>query len=165
MKRIIGNIVLYVLSLIAVIILGFAYIKVFRISLVAIAVLLAFLAVYAFFITFGWKSKLKLDAYEQKLIHFGLSAEDERKILFYSVAVLSPMWFCIFLISCIPLFTNGVWMVTVFPFIFLSCLPASTVLEEYYGLTRKKLPFVLLFVLFAAICCLLGIVVSNLIFG
>ena len=42
MKRIIGNIVLYVLSLIAVIILGFAYIKVFRISLVAIAVLLAF---------------------------------------------------------------------------------------------------------------------------
>ena len=165
MKRIVGNVLLYVLSLIAAIIFGFLYIKVFKFSLVVIAAFFVFLAVYASFIAFGWKSMQKLNAYEQRLIHFGLNKEDESKVLFYSLSALSPMWLCIFLVSCIPLFTNGVWMVTIFPCIFLSCMPAATVLEEYYGLTRKKLPFVLLSVLFAVICCLLGIAVSNLVFN
>lgn len=165
MKRAVGNVLIYILSLIAAIIFGFLYIKVFKFSLVVIAAFFVFLAVYASFIAFGWKSMQKLNAYEQRLIHFGLNKEDERKVLFYSLSALSPMWLCIFLVSCIPLFTNGVWMVTIFPCIFLSCMPAATVLEEYYGLTRKKLPFVLLFVLFAVICCLLGIAVSNLVFN
>jgi hypothetical protein len=165
MKHAVGNILIYILSLTAAIIFGFVYINVFEISIVAIAVLLAFLAVYAFFIAFGWKSMRKLNAYEQKLVHFGLNKGDERKILFYSLSTLSPMWLCIFLVSCIPLFTNGVWIITIFPCMFLSCVPAATVLEEFYGLTHKKLPFVLLFLLFAVICCLLGVVVSDLIFG
>ena len=44
----------------------------------------------------------------------------------------------------------------------MNCLPASSVLEEYHGLTHSKLPFVAYFLLLTIACCLLGVILSNL---
>ena len=104
----------------------------------------------------------KLKKYEQKLIYFELNKKDKLNILFYSLTTLSPLFFCVFLVSLVPLYTYEVWLITVFPCIILNCLPASSTMEEYYGLTHKKYPFVILFLLITIICCLLGIIASHL---
>ncbi len=142
----------------------FIYIGVFKISVGTICILLVFFALYGCFFGFSWKSMEKLKKYEQKLIHIGLNKEDDRKILLFSLTALSPMLFCVFLVSCVPLFSYEVWFITVFPCICLNCLPVSSVLEEYHGLTRKKLPFLLSFLFLTAICCFTGVVTTHLFF-
>ena len=106
----------------------------------------------------------ELKKYEQKSIHFGLENKDYNKILYFSLTTLFPTYFCAFLVSLVPLYTYEVWFITVFPCIFLNILPASSGLEEYFGLTRKKLPFLLFFSLLIVICCSLGIIISHIFF-
>lgn len=158
MKRVISNIILFVLSITFFCLI---YICVFEISIVAIGVAFVFLILYVFFFDAGQKSMAKLKKYAQKSIHFRLTNKDRHNILCLSLTTLCPIWFCIFLVSLIPFYTYEVWFITVFPAIVLNCLPASCILDEYYELTRKKLPFLIAFVLVTLICCLLGIAASH----
>lgn len=158
MKSIIRNIIFFVFS---ITFFCFLYIGVFKISVDVICILFVFFALYGCILGFSWKSMKQLKKFEQKLIHFGLNKDDNQKILLFSLTTLSPMLFCVLLVSCVPLFTYEVWFITVLPCIILNCLPASSVLEEYYGLTRKKLPFILSFLFLTAICCLSGVFVAG----
>ena len=67
----------------------------------------------------SWKSMEKLKEYEQKLIHFGLDHKDYNRILYFSLTTLLPTYFCVFLVSLVPLYTYEVWFITVFPCILL----------------------------------------------
>jgi hypothetical protein len=153
MKRIIGNIALFVITLGLFCVL---YIKVFRVSVSVFGILLAFFVVYGFCMALGEKSIRELKKYEQQLIHFGLNAGDEKKVLLYSLTALSPAYFCILLVSVIPLYIYEVWLITVLPCILLNCLPASSVLDEYYCLTHQKRPFLLSFISITVVLCLVG---------
>ncbi len=160
MKRVVINILLFAVS---ITFLCLVYIGLFKISVAAICVLLAFFALYALCMGLSWKSMKELKKYEQKLIHFGLNKRDFSKILWFSMSTLLPSFFCVALVSFVPLFTYEVWFITVFPCILLNCLPASSVLEEYYGLTRKKLPFLALFITFTIVFCVVGVIATSII--
>lgn len=107
------------------------------------------------------KSKYELKKYEIKLINSGLTKKDDSKVLFFSLTSLSPTYFCITLVSMIPMYTHEVWFITVFPCILLNYLPASIVLDEYYCLVHKKLPFLITLLLLTVIFCFIGITVSG----
>ena len=159
MKRIIGQIILFVLS---ITFFSCIYIGVFKMSVAAFCILLAILALYAVCMGVGEKGMRELNKYEQKLIHFGLDEKDERRILLFSLLTLFPAYFCMILVSAVPLYSYTVWLITVFPCILLNCLPMSSVLEEYHGLTRKKAPFLVCCVLITAVLCLVGVLGSHL---
>lgn len=111
--------------------------------------------------SFSWKSMEKLKKYKQKLIHFGLTSKDDIKVLLFSLTTLSPMFFCVVLVSSIPIYTYEVWLITVFPCVLLNCFPAISVLDEYYGLTHKKLPFLISFLALTIVFCLVGGIISS----
>ena len=161
MKRTISNIILFALS---ITLFSCVYIGMFKISVIAVCALLFFFFAYGACMGVAWKSAKELKKFEQKLIHFGLDNKDSAKILRFSLITLLPTYFCIFLVSLVPLYTYEIWFISVFPCILLNSLPASSVLEEYCGLTRKKLPFLLFFVLLVIVCCGSGILVSRMLF-
>lgn len=158
MKRIISSIILFILS---ITFLACIYVSVFNVSVTAICILVLFFAIYGFCMDSSWKSMKKLKEYENKLIHFELTSKDDARILLFSLKTLFPTYFCVFLVSLIPLYRYEVWFITVFPCIFINCLPAISVLDEYYGLTHKKLPFITLFFIIIAIFSLVGIIISS----
>ena len=159
MKRMIGNILLFLLS---ITIFSCIYIGMFKMSLTVVCILLVIFALYGACMGVGWKSMEELKKYERKAVHFGLTHKDDSKILLFSLTTLCPSYFCVILVSLVPLYTHEVWFITVFPCILLNCLPASSVLEEYSGLTHSKLRFVSYFLLLTIACCLLGVIVSGL---
>lgn len=159
MKHKIGQIALFVLSFT---LFACIYIGVFKISVTVFLILLAVLALYSGCMGIGEKSIQELRKYEQKLIHIGLNEKDYSKILLFSLTTLSPTYFCVILVSLVPLYTYEVWLITVFPCILLNCLPMSSVLEEYYSLTRRKAPFLVCSILITASLCLMGVVMSHL---
>lgn len=159
MKRMIGNILLFILS---ITIFCCIYIGLFKMSLVVVGLLLVIFALYGTCMGAGWKSMVQLKKYERKAIHFGLTRKDESKILLYSLTTLCPSYFCVILVSLIPLYTYEIWFITVFPCIILNCLPASSVLEEYRSLTHSTYPFVAVFMSLTVAFCLLGTFVSGL---
>jgi hypothetical protein len=159
MKRIIGQIALFVLSFT---LFACIYIGVFKISVTAFLILLAIMALYSVCMGIGEKSMQELKKYEQKQIHFGLNEKDHPKILLFSLFTLFPAFFCVVLVTLVPLYTYEVWLITVFPCILLNCLPMSSVLEEYHGLTRRKIPFLVCSILITALLCFIGIIVSHL---
>ena len=161
MKNIIRDVILYILS----ITLFFAvYVCIFKISIITLYIFLILFCVYGICMNISWKSTRELKKYEQKLVKCGLDNKDYNKILYISLATLLSTYFCIFSVSLIPLYTYEIWFITVFPCILLNILPASSVLEEYFELTRKRLPFLLFFILIIIICCSLGIFISHLFF-
>ena len=159
MKRMIGNILLFILS---ITVFCCIYVGLFKMSPAMVGLLLVIFALYGACMGAGWKSMEQLKKFERKAVHFGLTRKDESKILLYSLATLCPSYFCVILVSLIPLYTHEIWFITVFPCIMLNCLPASSVLEEYYGLTHSKLSFVVYFLLLTVACCLLGVIGSSL---
>ena len=138
------------------------YIGVLKASPKSLGILWIIFILYGICMGIGWKSMDKIRSYEQRAVHFGLTEKDYPKILLYSLTSLSSTYLCVTLVSLIPLTTYHVWFITVFPCIFFNCLPAITVLGEYYGLTHKKLPFVLWFAILVTICCFCGILISHL---
>lgn len=137
------------------------YIGIFNASASTLGILWIFFILYGLCMGFGWKSMDKIKMYEQRAVHFGLTQKDYPKILLFSLTSLVPAYLCVVLLSMIPLYRYEVWFMTVFPCVFFNCLPASTMLGEYYGLTRKKLPFILWFVFILAACCVTGAVLSS----
>ena len=133
-------------------------------SAATLGILFVIFALYAFCMGFGWKSMEKIKKLEKKAIHFGLTDKDDFKILFFSLATLSPTYFCVIIVSLVPLYTYEIWFITVFPCILLNCLPANSVLEEYCCLTHRTIPFVALFALLTVIFCGLGAMKSGLFF-
>lgn len=160
MKHIIGNIARFILS---ITLFTCIYLDVFKGSVITVCILLIFFALYGLCMGWGWKSIGKLKEYENKLIHFELTRKDAVIILLFALTTLSPIYFCVFIVSLIPLYTYEVWLITVFPCVVLNCLPASSVLEEYYGLTHKKAPFLMSFLILTIIFCLMGVITSSLV--
>lgn len=158
MKRTVSNIILFILS---ITLLACIYVSVFKISVTAICVLLLFFAIYGFCMDSSRKGMEKLKEYENKLIQFRLTPKDDVRILLSALKTLFPSYFCVFIVSLIPLYTYEVWLITVFPCILINCLPASSVLDEYYVLTHKKLPFITLFLILVVISSLMGIIISS----
>ena len=105
----------------------------------------------------------KLKKYEKKQVRVGLVEEDYLKILLFCLTSLMPTYFCVFLVSLVPLFTYSIWFITVFPAILLNCLPVSSILDEYYCLTHRKAPLLIIFISLTLACCLVGVVTINLI--
>ena len=159
MKRFISNIVLFIFSIALV---SYVYMGIFKMSGITVCILFVFFCTYGVCMGASWKSMEELKKYEQKLIHLGLDNKDCNKILCFSLTTLLPTYFCVFLLSLIPLYTYEVWFITIFPCIFLNILPANSVWEECFELTNKKAPFLLLFLLIVIICGGLGIIISNL---
>ena len=159
MKRVIGNLILFILSMT---LFCCIYMGLFKVSVATILILLAFFALYACCMGLGWKSLEELKKYEKKQVRVGLDESDYPKILLYCLTSLMPTYFCVFLVSLVPVFTYSVWLITVLPAIFLNCLPLSSILEEYYCLTHKRTPFLAIFILLTVICCLIGVVLINL---
>ena len=125
MKRLISNILLFLLS---VTLFCCIYIGLFKISVAVVCILLLIFALYGVCMGAGWKSMAELQKYERKAVHSGLTDEDNSKILLFSLTTLCPTYFCVILVSLVPLYTHEIWFITVFPCIFLNCLPASSVL-------------------------------------
>ena len=162
MKRMIGYLLLCTLF---IFVFCLIYVHLFQISLAFIIGFSLFLCLYASLLGVCWKSMERLYHYEQKAVHFGLQPKDENKILFFSLTTLAPMFLCDCLVSLIPLYTYEVWFITVFPWVTITCFPAISVMEEYRGLTHKRLPFFSLFALLSLVCCLLGTTASHLLFS
>ena len=160
-KRSIVNLLLFLLS---VFFFGYIYVGLFNISVTTFCILLIILAFYGGCMSLGWKSTAEIKKFEKKAIHIGLTNKDNSKILFFSLTSLSPTYFCVVLVSLVPLYTYEIWFITVFPCILLNCLPASSVLEEYRCLTHSKIPFIVLFTLITIIFCGLGVMISGLFF-
>ena len=160
MKRIISNILLFVVSLTF---FAYVFVRVFYISVLTVCILFLIFALYGFCMGLGWKSIENLKKYEQKLIHFGLTKKDDVGVLISSLTTLMPTYFCVALVSLIPIYTYEIWFMTVFPCIILNCLPASSILSEYYGLTHKRFPFLILFFVFTIVFCFVGVLVSSLV--
>lgn len=159
MKRLIGNILLFLLS---ITVFCCIYVGLFKMSMTVVVILLVIFALYGSCMGASWKSMEELKKYERKAVYFGLTRKDESKILLFSLTTLCPSYFCVVLVSLVPLYTHEIWFITVFPCILLNCLPAGSVLEEYHGLTHSKLPFVAYFLLLTIACCLLGVIGSGL---
>lgn len=159
MKRMIGNILLFILS---VTLFSCIYAGLFKISVTVLCILLVIFVLYGVCMGLGMKGMNELRKYERKAVHFGLTGKDYPKILLFSLTALCPTYFCVLLVSLVPLYTHEVWFITVFPCILLNCLPASSVLDEYHGLTHSKLPFVGSFLLLTVTCSFLGVLVSSL---
>lgn len=157
MKRIITYIVLFLLS---VGLLYILYIDLLKISLSTILILFVVLLFYGFCMAFGEKGIREIKKQEQKLIHFGLTSKDLSQTLRFALLALSPTYFLCFLVSLLPIRAHGLWLFTVFPCIYLSCVPATSVFEDYHALTHKKLPFVLGFFSVVTAACLGGTLIS-----
>ena len=158
MIRIILNVILFLIS---ITFFSYVYIYIFKVPLHVILIILLIFVVYGFIMGWGEKSIRELKKYEQKLIHFGLNKKDESKILLFSLTALSPTYLCVILVSSIPLYTYEVWFITAFPCIILNCIPASSVLDEYHGLVRKKFPFLIMLCSAILLCCLIGVIVAS----
>ena len=138
------------------------YIGVLKASPKALSILWIIFILYGLCMGIVWKSMDEIRNYEQRAVHFGLTEKDYPKILLFSLASLSSTYLCVTLVSLIPLTSYHVWFITVFPCIFFNCLPATTVLGEYHGLTHKRLPFIMWFVFLVTACCFFGILISHL---
>ena len=156
MKRIVTYILLFLLSISLLYIL---YIDFLKISLSTVLILLAILLLYGFCMAFGEKGIREIKKQEQKLIHFGLTPKDRSRTLHFALLALSPTYFLCFLVSLFPVHAHGIWFLTTFPCIYLSCIPAVSVFEVYHTLAHKKLPFFLGFFSVIAACCLGGTLV------
>jgi len=109
------------------------------------------------------ESMKQLKKYETIQTHTDLTKNRRFLILFLSLTTLSPTYFCVLLVSVIPLFTYEVWFVTVFPCLILISLPMISVLEEYHTLTKKKLPLIISFAVIIIFLTLVGVTSSHLI--
>ena len=159
MKRLISHVILFLVS---IAFFFFLYVDTLNVSVATLGILLIILVLYGLCAGLGWKSIQELKKYEKKLIHFGLNQKDYSNILLFSLAALAPTYFCVTLVSLVPLYTYEVWFITVFPCILLNCFPASSVLEEYCGLTHRKLPFLAWFCALTASFCLVGVMGASL---
>lgn len=162
MKRVIIELILFVLS---ITFFGIIYIGMFKISFNVFFIFSIIVVSYVFCMAVEDKSVRKLKKYEKKIIKFQLTKKECSNILLYSLTALTPTYFCVVLVSLIPMYTYEVWFITVFPCILLNCLPASVVLDEYHHLVHKKFPFLAIFILITILFCFIGIVVSCFIFG
>lgn len=160
-KSLLRDIILFTLI---VVLVSCIYIGVFKISIFAICILFIFFSIYLLCTCMALKSADELKKYEKKLIHIGLVKQDYLKILYYSLATLSPTYLCLFLVSLFPIYRYEVWLIFVFPCIVVSWIPASSILDEYNILTRKKIPFVLCFVACIVTFCVLGVVIGRIFF-
>ena len=158
MIRIILNVILFLIS---ITFFSYVYIYIFKVPLYVIFIILLIFVVYGFIMGLGRKSIRELKKYEQKLIHFGLNEKDEAKILLFSLTALSPTYLCVILVSSVPLYTYEAWFITAFPCIILNCIPASSILDEYYGLAGKRSPFLTLFCFAIFLCCIIGVIVAS----
>ncbi len=159
MKRLISNILVFAISLALFI---FIYVDRINIPVSLICVVGVIFFFYGLCMAWSWKSTEKIQAYEKRLIHFGLTEKDESRILLFSLIILTPMFFCDLLVSLIPLYTSALWFISVFPCIFFTFIIALGVLDEYYILTHKKAPFLVWFFVLTVAICLIGIIISSL---
>lgn len=161
MNRIIRNCILFILL---VTVFSCVYIGIFKLSLAMLFILLIIFLLYGIFTGIGEVSILKIKKYEQKAVHFGLTKKDDFPILLFSLTTLSPTYLCIVLASSLPIYVYEIWLITVFPCIIMNCLPACSVLEEYYGLTHRKLPFLFWFCILTVVFCFVGAIINFLLF-
>ncbi len=160
MKHILSNILLFALSLFLFI---FIYVDRINIPVSLICVVGVIFFFYGLCMAWSWKSTQKIQAYEKRLIHFGLTPKDETRVLLFSLTTLTPMFFCDLIVSLIPLYTSEIWFISVFPCIFFTFITALGVLDEYYILTHRKAPFLVWFIIITIVICLIGIITSSLI--
>ena len=120
-------------------------------------VLIVFLALYLGSMVVSDFAKKKLICFEkQNNVTF-------KRLFFFSILVLCPIYLFWFLISIIPIFSYEIWFVTGFPIILISGIPLY-VLSEYWKSTLKILFWWLQ--LFVYSCCfVLGQFFGNCFWG
>lgn len=138
------------------------YINLFKISALAVAIIFAFLLLYALCMGLAEESMKKIKTYDIMLSTVGLTEADRAKVLLYSLTTLAPTYFCIMVISLIPLFRYGAWFILVFP----PCLvmisgPAIAVSDVCKELTGKKLSFWALFCGIIAVLLITGATATS----
>ena len=98
----------------------------------------------------------------KKIYHGGeLTVGEKKKLFGYSLAVLCPMYYCILIVSAIPLFSYEVWYVTIFPILVITGMPFSAVLDEFSAITGKKACFILVNIGITVICTVIVQVVVR----
>ena len=154
MKRIIYNILL---CLFALGLFAYTFIDIFGSSSTVIVIILVFLMLYMFCMWLNTESRKQLKKFYIKHKTTELTEEDCRKILFFAIATHSPIFLIVLLVSFIPMF----WMILLIPFSLLISITAKFVFDDYYYLTRKRLPFILALVSVFAVCMLTGTIVMS----
>lgn len=147
MKRLIYNILLFIGVLL---ILFFAYRNIFDGDILPIILMVVFFSLYGAVMGLGEVGMRKLKKYEYKAVHSAIEVSDHPKIFGASLLSLSPIFFCIGLISAFPITVYEVWFITVFPCLIISYFPIKEVFDVYRSLTRKKARFWITVIIVAA---------------
>jgi len=151
------------IGLLIISIFGFTYVKILKASMLSVIIILTVIFLYAVCMGVCEESMKQLKKYEIIQTHTDLTKNQRFLILFLSLTTLSPTYFCVLLVSVIPLFTYEVWFLTVFPCLIFISLPMISVLEEYHTLTKKKLPLIISFAVIIIFLTLVGVTSSHLI--
>ena len=119
----------------------FVYRSLFNIPIVFILVAAVALLLYGCAMGFSQFGMRKLIKYEKMYVYTNIPKKEYSKIMLCCVLALLPIYFCIMLASLIPIFTYEVWIITLFPCLFISLIPAKEVYEAQYPLTHFKIRF------------------------
>ncbi|MBE6694458.1 MAG: hypothetical protein E7589_06820 [Ruminococcaceae bacterium] len=138
MKKFISNALLLVL-LVSVIL--YIYCGWLKIQYTTVAFVVVFLILYMLAMVVGAFGVSRLEGYIKKLVHDEITNSDSKKPLLFSVLAMFPAYFCIALVSLIPITSYEIWLITVFPCIAIISIPASSVYGEYSLVASKKAVF------------------------
>ena len=138
MKKFISNAVLLLL-LVSVIL--YIYCGLLKIQYITIAFVVVFLISYMLAMAVGALGLNRLEGHIKKLMNDRIATNDFKKPLLFSVLALFPAYFCIALVSLIPITSYEIWLITVFPCITIVSIPACSVYGEYRLVANKKAVF------------------------
>lgn len=105
------------LSIISVFLYAFFEGNFFQAGTLIMLFVLVFIVLYGLLISLSQKESALLVKYPFSF------TPNRNDLLFRSVKVASPMYFCLLLISCIPSHRYEIWLMTVLPFLILICIP------------------------------------------
>ncbi|MBQ9162611.1 MAG: hypothetical protein IJX74_04970 [Clostridia bacterium] len=138
MKKFISNALLLVLLVSIILYIYCGWLKIQYITIVFVVV---FLILYMLAMAVGAFGVSRLEGYIKKLVHDEIAAGGFKKPLLFSVLAMFPAYFCIALVSLIPITSYEIWLITVFPCIAIVSIPASSVYGEYSLVANKKALF------------------------
>ena len=141
---------------------SFIFIKILKSSVLAVIVILTVICLYVVCMGVCEESMKQLKKYEIIQMRVELTQQQRLFVLFFSLTTLFPTYFCVLLVSVIPMFTYEVWFITVFPCLIIISMPMLSILEEYFILTKKKLPFLASFAAIVIVLLSVGIASSSL---
>ena len=146
-----------VLSLVSLVFCLVLIFRLFAINITVIIMILTILLIYSSLLALSWKSSTKAHHLQtHPFSHKGGGGD----ILKIALAISSPFYFCILILSCIPLTHYAIWCLIIFPAILLFAMPLTVVADFCKDFKIRKTTFWAIQIMIQLTCVGIGRFIS-----